>query len=390
MSSQVLGYEWDEDFDNGFRPPGSFRLSRTIADVPQLLLDYGSTYGAGTATHSLTLYRHPSGALVFGAGTCQWSWGLDGNHDGGTPNPDTRVRQATVNLFADMGVQPATLRPGLVAATASTDTTPPASTVASPPLGASVQLGTVVTVSGTAVDWGGGVVGGVEVSFDAGATWHPASGRESWSYAWTPSVLGAVTIVSRATDDSGNIEIPSSLRGDPLTVIGPAATSIWDSSATPATPSHNDIQAVELGVRFRSDVSGSITGLRFYKGSANTGTHVGHLWTNTGVLLATATFANETASGWQQVDLNQPVTINANTTYVASYHTNVGRYAVTRPFFAGTGVDNPPLHALMDGFDGRNGVYVYGASAFPSQTYQSTNYWVDVVFAPELIMWRVA
>ena len=49
-----------------------------------MLQDYGSTYGAGTATHSLTLYRHASGALVFGAGTVQWSWGLDSNHDRGS------------------------------------------------------------------------------------------------------------------------------------------------------------------------------------------------------------------------------------------------------------------------------------------------------------------
>ena len=47
------------------------------------LQDYGSTYASGTATHHLTLYRAPSGALVFGAGTVQWAWGLDNNHAGG-------------------------------------------------------------------------------------------------------------------------------------------------------------------------------------------------------------------------------------------------------------------------------------------------------------------
>ena len=84
-----------------------------------MLQDYGSTYGAGTATHHLTLYRAPSGALVFGAGTVQWSWGLDSNHDRGpAPPADVRMQQATVNLLADMGAQPATLQSGLVAATA--------------------------------------------------------------------------------------------------------------------------------------------------------------------------------------------------------------------------------------------------------------------------------
>ena len=68
-------------------------------------------------------------ALVFGAGTVQWSWGLDANHDRGSAAPDVRMQQATVNLFADMGVQPGTLQPGLVLASASTDTTAPTSTI---------------------------------------------------------------------------------------------------------------------------------------------------------------------------------------------------------------------------------------------------------------------
>src|SRR6185295_7946589 len=45
--------------------------------------------------------------------------------------------------------------------------------------------------------------------------------------------------------------------------------------------------------------------------------------------------------------------------------------------------DSVPLHALADGIDGSSGVYHYGsASAFPTDTWHATNYWVDVVFAP--------
>ena len=88
LSADTLGYEWDEDIDNGFRPAGLARLSSTTQNVSQRLLDEGSDYGPGAATHTLTLYRHSSGALVFGAGTVQWSWGLDGNHDrGGIARP---------------------------------------------------------------------------------------------------------------------------------------------------------------------------------------------------------------------------------------------------------------------------------------------------------------
>ena len=39
------------------------------------------------------------------------------------------------------------------------------------------------------------------------------------------------------------------------------------------------------------------------------------------------------------------------------------------------------LHALQEGVDGSNGVYVYGGGGvFPNLSHQSSNYWVDVVF----------
>src|SRR5205807_1246593 len=126
--------------------------------------------------------------------------------------------------------------------------------------------------------------------------------------------------------------------------------------------------ATEVGVKFRADVTGTISGIRFYKGPLNTGTHVGDLWSSTGTKLATATFSGETASGWQQVNFTAPVAIQANTTYVAAYHTNVGQYAEDDNFFVSSGVDNGPLHALQTGVDGFNGVYAYGASSvFPNQ-----------------------
>ncbi|MCX7592607.1 MAG: DUF4082 domain-containing protein [Fischerella sp.] len=156
--------------------------------------------------------------------------------------------------------------------------------------------------------------------------------------------------------------------------------TIWSPSTTPANASVNDPNAVELGVKFRSDLNGYFTGIRFYKGSGNTGTHTGKLWDSNGNLLASATFSGETATGWQQVNFAQPVAINANTVYIASYHTTSGRYAINNNYFASSGVDNGPLHALRDGQSGGNGVYKYGTGGFPTDTYQSSNYWVDVVF----------
>src|SRR4029077_4848636 len=109
--------------------------------------------------------------------------------------------------------------------------------------------------------------------------------------------------------------------------------TIWNDSFIPTTPSANDAQAVQLGVKFRSDSAGFINGIRFYKGLANTGAHTGHLWSRAGALLGTATFTGETASGWQQANFASPVAISSNTTYVASYHTDVGGYALDKSYF---------------------------------------------------------
>ncbi|HZU22757.1 MAG TPA: N,N-dimethylformamidase beta subunit family domain-containing protein, partial [Terriglobales bacterium] len=384
----TLGYEWDSDIDNGFRPAGLFDLSTATYNLTtDLLLDQGGTYGAGSATHHLTMYKASSGAIVFGAGTVQWSWGLDSNHDNPffSPNAAASVamQQATVNLFADMGVQPATLLSSLTAATASTDTTPPSSTITWPTNGTAIASGSLITMTGTAADSGGGHVGGVEVSVDGGNSWHPASGRESWSFAWKPTSIGSFTLKSRATDDSGNLE--ASVAGSAVITVNPPDCPCSDlqSSAKPAQVDSGDTRSTEVGVRFRADFDGYITGIRFYKASTNTGTHVGNLWSNTGTLLATATFTGETASGWQQVNFSTPVPVAANTTYVASYFAPAGHYSYTLSNFANAGVDAPPLHFLQDGVDGSNGLYSYNpVSTFPSSSYKSSNYWVDVVYVP--------
>jgi hypothetical protein len=123
LAAGSLGYEWDSDNLTGAtRPPtftqpaGLTELSSTTEQTTVYIQDYGSTYGPGTATHHLTLYRAPSGALVFGAGTVQWSWGLDPDHDrsvGATTGNHT-MQQATVNLFSDMSVLPATPQDGVI------------------------------------------------------------------------------------------------------------------------------------------------------------------------------------------------------------------------------------------------------------------------------------
>lgn len=157
-----------------------------------------------------------------------------------------------------------------------------------------------------------------------------------------------------------------------------AEVGFWASSVVPANRSASDTAAVEVGMKFRSAVEGRVVGVEFYKGASNTGTHVGSLWSSSGTRLASATFRSETASGWQSVRFAQPVTIAANTTYVVSYFAPKGGYAFAHDGFAAS-VTVGSLTAP----GGSNGVYRYGSSsAFPSSSYKSSNYWVDVIFEP--------
>jgi Domain of unknown function (DUF4082)/Fibronectin type III domain/Bacterial Ig domain len=388
----TLGYEWDEDADNGFRPAGLLDMSSTTDPTADAFIDYGSNTATRSVTHHLTLYRAPSGALVFGAGTVQWAWGLDNSGTSGKTDP--AMQQATVNLLADMGAQPSSLISGLTPAAASTDTTPPTSAITSPSPGATVPDGGAVLITGTAADAGGGVVAGVEVSTNGGATWHPATtmsaanANVSWSYTWIAHGNPSTAIETRAVDDSGNLETPAP--GTTVNVTCPC--SIWGTASTPGVADSGDPASIEVGVKFTTDTFGTASGVRFYKASANTGTHVGSLWTSTGQLLASATFTGESASGWQQVNFAQPVPLNPHTTYVASYFDPKGHYAQDSGYFypnpspgpdGSSSVDSPPLHALRDANGTTNGVFAYsGSSIFPSSTFNAENYWVDVVFAP--------
>jgi hypothetical protein len=224
FAAGILGYEWDQDTDNGFRPAGAFGLSETTLSGVKVLQDYGTHYATGSATHRLMLYRAASGAWVFGAGTWHWSWGLDSEHAARGPAADVRIRQATVNLLADMSIQPASLQPDLIAAQSSTDFTPPVSRITPTASKTAIFSGQPIVFTGSATD-SDGTVAAVEVSLDNGVTWHPATGRTQWAYTAVFESAGRATLRTRAVDDNGNLETP-----------GPGVTVVVQPGSTDPLP----------------------------------------------------------------------------------------------------------------------------------------------------------
>ncbi|MCY1019592.1 DUF4082 domain-containing protein [Pyxidicoccus sp. MSG2] len=165
----------------------------------------------------------------------------------------------------------------------------------------------------------------------------------------------------------------------------PASAATYTLFAPSDTPLGNSSETspIELGMRFEVDTPGWVSGVRFYKAVANTGTHTGTLWTDNGTVLATGEFTGETDSGWQQMTFGQAIQVMPGQVYVVSYHTTTGHYSYAYGAFA-SGITSGPLHALANTPTSPNGVFVYSnGGTFPTDTWNGGNYYVDVVYSDE-------
>ena len=397
IAEGILGYEWNTSPDDVNRPAGLIKLSETTIPWSGILVDQGNTVEAGEATHNLSIYRAESGALVFGAGTVFWSWALSDKHDSepyGGNIANTDLQQFTVNLFADMGIQPGVAdavlaSQGLVRASATNDFVAATATVDTPT--ESIAALETFTITGTATDDDGdaltddGVVASVELSFDGGANWRVASGTSNWSFNWFPMVKGTYEVLVRAVDDSLNMPVITSLPSLTIDVTAPNIPEVVNLLSPFETFNgtlSNDNTAVELGTQFTTTVAGEITELRYYRhkaDSADTDIRDGHLWTDTGELLATATFTSAPGEfGWQVAILDAPIILDAGAEYTVSYST-LDNYVATKSFFTG-GYEEP--YGIIAAPDSQSGVYAYGPNpTFPQSSFNGTNYWVDVSFS---------
>ena len=184
------------------------------------------------------------------------------------------------------------------------------------------------------------------------------------SYTFTPT--SASVTVNGANVTGVNFTAGTVTTETLFTTQAPTATGLTDG------PTVN----YELGTLIESDIAGQITAIRFWKDSHESGTHTGHVWSASGTLLATVTFTNETASGWQVQSLTTPLAIAANTTYVVSVNTGNTYYVASASGLASK-VTNLDLSSVV-GNDG-----VYGTpGAFPTGSYANTNYFRDVTFLP--------
>ncbi|UPK09256.1 DUF4082 domain-containing protein [Bradyrhizobium sp. 155] len=212
-----------------------------------------------------------------------------------------------------------------------------------------------------------------------GTTWTNLSATTS-SLTLDSSLVGKrIRVNATYTDQLGTAENATSAAT--ATVGAASATTTLFTTQTPVNTNATDGTGAdyELGMRFTANTPGTIQAIRYYKASNETGTHIGHIWSATGQELATVTFTNEGASGWQQATLATPLTIAAGTTYVVSVNIN-SYYVSTTQGFA-FGMSNQGLNAPVGA-----GVFDYTEGVFPTNVYQNANYFRDVVFAPSNVI----
>ena len=395
MAPGILGYEWNTSPQDQYRPAGLVYLSETTIPWSAILVDQGNTVQPGIATHNLTLYRDDSGALVFSVGTVFFTWALSDVHDGEPYDAqieNTDFQQFVVNMFADMGIQPgepdAVLAlQGLVRAAASDDIKAASATIDDLP--ATLPAGSPFLLTGTATDNDGnaatsdGAVALVELSFDNGSTWSVADGTTNWSYSWSPGALQTYEIFVRAIDDSLNLPATSSLDSEVVEGTAPDAISLFDPWVPFDGANYTNPQPLQLGTQFSVSTSGQITELHYYRAlvdSADTDVRTGRLWRDDGTLLATAGFVSAPGeSGWQTVALSTPIDMLTGQNYVISYET-ADNYVASQGYFASSYSD--PF-GFLTAAPATGGVFAERAGAIlPTQSYLSTNYWVDVTFEP--------
>lgn len=193
----------------------------------------------------------------------------------------------------------------------------------------------------------------------------------------TPQAAGASSVALNAVNAGGVGHATLTLTVGGVTTCSTTPCSLF----TGKTPNQvqDNLAPIQLGVRFFSDINGSLTAIKFFKPATDkTVVHTVNLWnTTTRTVIASAVTTSETASGWQTATFSSPVAIVAATQYVASYG-SPGPFNFVRPAFT-TQYDATPLHAVADSTGTPDGPFASGTN-YPNVSFQATNYFIDIVF----------
>jgi hypothetical protein len=346
----------------------------------------GSVNVAGTPTQNQVLTANVSDTDGLTGATVNYQWqqssnGTTWNTIAGATNQTLTLAQAqvgnqvrvTANYVDALGTSET---PTSTATAAIANVNDPG-TVA---IGGITSQGNTLTATVTDADGLPGAIAYQWQQSSNGTTWNNIAGATTQTLSLNSSLVGQqVRVNAIYTDVLGGSENRLSNPTTTISAVSPTQSlfTTQTPSVTNATDGSGSAGDYELGMEFRTAKTGQINAIRYYKASSETGTHVGKIWSSTGQLLATVTFTNETASGWQQQALATTLTIQPNTTYVVSVNAN--SHYVSTANGLGTTLTNGDISAIADG---SNGVFNADPGNFPTQSWNNSNYFRDIVFTP--------
>ena len=337
LPGDTLGYEWDEDLDNGVpaarascgsRPRRSRcrSTSRTTARA---------TRPARRPTTSRSTAR-ASGALVFGAGTVQWTWGLDETHDrggqragrphaAGDGEPARRHGRAARDAAAE-----------LVPASASTDATAPSATIDVAGAGAALTG----SRHRDRERHGRRRRRGRRRRGLGRRRRHLApggAGARAGATRSTAGAIGRVSVVARAADDSGNLGAASApVAFDVEAARVPVQPLGRRDGAGRATRTRTTASRSRSASSSGASDDGFVTRRALLQGHARIRAPTSAI---SGAPAGTAARRGhlqrrERRPAGRPPTFASPVAIDAGATYVASYHSASGYYAFEQGYFA--------------------------------------------------------
>ena len=160
------------------------------------------------------------------------------------------------------------------------------------------------------------------------------------------------------------------------TIVEVSRHSLYSAKKLPQVAIARSARGVEVGTKITFATSGTVTAIRFYKGGvANSGRHVGSLWSSSNALLRRQVFGRESASGWQSVRLAKPLNVTAGQTVIVSYSAPKGRFSRTVQEFSRR-IQSGPLAANVGA-----GLIAPKTGIVPAaRSRVNAGYLVDVVF----------
>jgi hypothetical protein len=160
---------------------------------------------------------------------------------------------------------------------------------------------------------------------------------------------------------------------------GSATAGTWSifTNQVPAAAAGDRDMRYELGTKFKTTVGARVVKVRVYASAAEEGEHTIRLWRVADSTLIAGPYAwsfPTGTEGWKEFALPEPVTIEGNTDYIVAVTNGTDQwYFCTEQAFSAP-INNGPLVTYVG-----SGVYTTTLGAMPTETWNNSNYYRDVV-----------